>query len=332
MSRVRSRLVALAVGICLAVTVSELVVRLYEGFPLLPLVPPAVTPAPRIHIVPSPSRGYELPRGEWPATNSVGLRDYERPLEKPPGTFRILGLGDSVTYGYRVPLDDSILKVLERRLNATGEGQYDVLNLGVPGYNTVQEERMLEEVGLAYAPDLILLTYVLNDADEVLDAQDAIGRAADLAEPPPLLAETIGRFYLPQLVYSRQAQLRELDDPAAKFAKDQPGWQASRNALAEMARLARAHGVPLAVAIFPFLVHLDQRHPYAAIYQLIASTVRQVGGHPIELLPAFLGQAARPLWVGPADYHPNARAHAIMALAVEAGLREEHLLPTSGAR
>ena len=88
----RSRLIALAVGIFFALVVSELVVRLYEGFPLLPLVPPPVTPAPRIHIVPSPTRGYELPRGEWPATNSAGLRDYEYPLEKPPGTFRILGL------------------------------------------------------------------------------------------------------------------------------------------------------------------------------------------------------------------------------------------------
>lgn len=326
----RSRLIALAVGICLAVTLSELIVRVYEGFPLLPLVPPAISPAPRIHIVPSPTRGYELPHGEWPATNSAGLRDYERPVDKPPGTFRILGLGDSVTYGYRVGLDDSFLKVLERRLNATGGGQYDVLNLGVPGYNTVQEERMLEEVGLAYTPDLILLTYVLNDADDAVDAQEAIGRAADLPQPPDLLAQTIGRFYLPQLVYSRQAQLRELDDPAAKFTQDQPGWQASRTALAEMAALARVHGVPLAVAIFPILVQLDQRHPYTAIYELIANTVRQVGGHPIELLPAFLGQAARPLWVGPADYHPNARAHAIMAQAVEAGLREEHLLPTSG--
>jgi hypothetical protein len=214
-------------------------------------------------------------------------------------------------------------------LNAAGEGRYEVLNLGVPGYNTVQERIMLEEVGLAYAPDLILLTYVLNDADDAVDAQGAIGRAADLAEPPALLAQTVGRFYLPQLVYSRQAHLRELEDPAAKFADDQPGWQASRTALRDMARLARARGVPLAVAIFPFLVQLDQRHPYTGIYQLIAGTVREVGGYPIDLLPAFLGRAARPLWVGPADYHPNAAAHAIMAYAVEAGLREHQLLPPS---
>lgn len=323
----RSRLIALAVGIFFALVVSELVVRLYEGFPLLPLVPPPVTPAPRIHIVPSPTRGYELPRGEWPATNSAGLRDYEYPLEKPPGTFRILGLGDSVTYGYRVELDDSFLKVLERRLNAAGEGRYEVLNLGVPGYNTVQERRMLEETGLAYAPDLILLTYVLNDADDAVDAQGAIGRAADLAEPPALLAQTVGRFYLPQLVYSRRAQLGGEEDPAAKFADDQPGWQASRTALRDMAELARARGIPLVVAIFPTLVQLDQRHPYTRLYQRIADTVREVGGYPIQLLPGFLGQAARPLWVGPADSHPNARAHAIMADAIEAGLREDQLLP-----
>src|SRR5207253_2094656 len=49
--------------------------------------------------------------------NSQGLRDYEYTRRKEPGTFRIVGVGDSSLFGWGVPIEDSGLKVLERRLN-----------------------------------------------------------------------------------------------------------------------------------------------------------------------------------------------------------------------
>ena len=44
--------------------------------------------------------------------NSHGLRDRERKWEKPEGTRRILGIGDSFTFGYQVDSKDSYLKQL----------------------------------------------------------------------------------------------------------------------------------------------------------------------------------------------------------------------------
>ena len=93
---------ALVSGLLVALVLAEGVTRLGQGFPLLPLVPPAVAPAPRIPVVPSQTRVYQLPAAQWPVANAAGLRDYEYPVAKPPGAFRIVVLGDSVAYGYRV--------------------------------------------------------------------------------------------------------------------------------------------------------------------------------------------------------------------------------------
>ena len=67
--------------------------------------------------------------------NSAGFRDREFDRERRAGTVRIAALGDSVTFGYGVALEESFPKVLERILNETRPG-HEVLNFGVGGYNT----------------------------------------------------------------------------------------------------------------------------------------------------------------------------------------------------
>ena len=50
--------------------------------------------------------------------NSEGLRDREFPLEKPPGVYRVMMLGDSTTFGWGVRQEDTAAKFLEHKLNA----------------------------------------------------------------------------------------------------------------------------------------------------------------------------------------------------------------------
>ena len=45
--------------------------------------------------------------------NSAGQRDDEATLEKPAGTFRIVFLGDSRTFGYGVPIDKHFTRLIE---------------------------------------------------------------------------------------------------------------------------------------------------------------------------------------------------------------------------
>jgi hypothetical protein len=76
------------------------------------------------------------------ATNADGQRDdHDHPLAKIPGRTRILFLGDSFTFGWGLELDYSFVKQLERML---GDERWEVINLGVPGYNTIAEVAHLE--------------------------------------------------------------------------------------------------------------------------------------------------------------------------------------------
>ena len=78
--------------------------------------------------------------------NSRGMRDYEYRLRKEPGTFRIIGLGDSSLFGWGVALEDSTLKVLERSLNEPSSAhRFEVMNFAVPGYNTAMEAELFAQ-------------------------------------------------------------------------------------------------------------------------------------------------------------------------------------------
>lgn len=97
--------------------------------------------------------------------NSLGVRDpREYSLEKPPGTFRIIVLGDSVTFGHGALFETTYPYLLEQRLGTwRPDVKWEVWNLGVPGYNTRQELEYLKEIGDEYDPDLVIVGFFPND-------------------------------------------------------------------------------------------------------------------------------------------------------------------------
>lgn len=122
-----------------------------------------------IHI---PNRvGWILNRGEGSKVkiqiNSFGLRDREYSLKKPPSTKRILILGDSYAEAFQVNLEDSFEEILENMLNRkSGQFRYEVANGGVSGFGTDNELLFYRHLGRQFSPDLVILTFVLNDVRE----------------------------------------------------------------------------------------------------------------------------------------------------------------------
>jgi len=98
--------------------------------------------------------------------NSMGIRsDREYTFEKPAGTIRIIGVGDSFTQGYEVDLHETYLYRLEELLLAKGY-PVEVINLGVSGYGNAEELILLTEFGFRFAPDFVVVGYFQNDLDD----------------------------------------------------------------------------------------------------------------------------------------------------------------------
>ena len=66
--------------------------------------------------------------------NSDGFRDIDRVTSKDGQTIRILGLGDSFTFGWGVSLEKTYLKRLEATLPQIIGHPVETINTGVPGW------------------------------------------------------------------------------------------------------------------------------------------------------------------------------------------------------
>lgn len=100
-------------------------------------------------------------------TNRFGFRNQDISVAKPEHTYRIIALGDSVTFGYEVGDDETFCYQLEQLLNAEpgldSVRKYEVVNAGVIGYATVQGLRFLQRELIRFDPDCLIVSFAIND-------------------------------------------------------------------------------------------------------------------------------------------------------------------------
>lgn len=108
------------------------------------------------------------------AISSFGIRDKEI-TPKHESTFRVIGLGDSFTFGNGVKLEETFLKQLESCLKPTVPS-VEVINCGIPAYSPLQELRFLERYRASLEPDVVILGFFVgNDFIESGDLYDSAG-------------------------------------------------------------------------------------------------------------------------------------------------------------
>jgi lysophospholipase L1-like esterase len=219
--------------------------------------------------------GYR-PRPGFDGWNELGLRDDA--LEKPKRRFRILMLGDSVPFYGDTPAD-TFPGHLERALAEDAAlAPSEVVNASVRGYTNYQEMVFLEKYGVSTQPDLVGVSFVLNDLHKILHQfkmvdGEIVGQTYSFSSeaqqqvPSPIYRLLAKSHFLVWL----RGKLAVFDDLIELYAGDQfsfqlrpdfgtawqeEPWRDVEAQLGRMRELGAQRGFGVFVVVFPFAEQL----------------------------------------------------------------------------
>lgn len=247
--------------------------------------------------------------------NSEGLRDFEHSFEKPAGTYRILGLGDSFTFGYGVNFEATYLRLLEEQLNADGKKNFEIIKTGVPGYSLRQEALFFETKAIRYQPDMVTVGFDVNDHVDSLvpyfQIFDGFMVRNETIKKPFFRA----RFFLTthfrslHLLFKAFQMLEDyfwrgtdefhLKDEKLKKEFKEKALQFVDQKLGEMQRLCKERGIRLVVFYIPHRsqVHPDKfkKQPFAYFFEDLDKRLEQICEKYqidyINLMPELIAKA-----------------------------------------
>ena len=189
------------------------------------------------------------------AYNAYGMRSEPISATPAPATFRILCVGDSITFG-STSTDQALTYPyqLQALLNARDGGRrYEALNVSAGGWAMENEEGWLTEHG-TYGSSAVILQVATHDLFQEKAASDVVGSHASFPTKPPALAlqELMVRYVLPRL----SARLRLRDPGEVLYHHDRDDVTRTMAALERIARLVRERGAEL------FVLFVEQPHGY----------------------------------------------------------------------
>ncbi len=275
--------------------------------------------------------------------NADGFRGSLPARPKPPGTLRIAVLGDSVTLGYGVNDADSFPSLLGEHLAHLQPARpVEVLNLGVSGYNPYTEAALFADVGPAYAPDVLLVQFCINDLNDPtmhFDASTtaALGALPDAAFPDPRtrlraapfdchgsrLCELLRDAWRPRPQASDPTVIRATVEPHDPPAAGELAWLGGQ--YGGIARTARTIGTRPVLVIFPYATQLAAGTPSATAARL-TELAADLGWPAIDLLPAFRQAASDGVPLFTDLWHPTAAGFRIAADVTADALRRDGLV------
>ncbi|KKU13888.1 MAG: hypothetical protein UX17_C0006G0002 [Parcubacteria group bacterium GW2011_GWC2_45_7] len=135
-------------------------------------------------------------------TNSSGFRSREISRKKDKNSFRIVCLGASPTLGWGVNSEDIYSYQLEKLLREKyGADKIEVINAAGIGYSSHQGLNLLKNEILKLSPDLITVSYVINDVDKHRFYRSD-GRADKELKPRPAMLVVLENFLDKSVFYN----------------------------------------------------------------------------------------------------------------------------------
>jgi len=266
---------------------------------------------------------HQLPSELRPTLNSKGYRDIEHDTNKPPGSVRILILGDSLTYGTGVADNDIYPRVLQR---LAGEN-VEVISLGQQGWGTADELAALRRDGLGYRPDIVIVGVVTNDPSSVINGPTG-------QSPPWKVFQSISRnmmffrlldFRLDLLAessgwrYSYSDWERDIYDPTKRYRSE---WE---KAVVELSQ--ELHSRNITAYAFLLIGPSQIKESDAWKFNILDEVFSKAGFRTHNLrelyIERFRGVDPTTLFALPDDGHPGRKVHEYYAAELWKVLKPE---------
>ena len=259
--------------------------------------------------------------------NSWGFRDYEYPIEKSNNTFRIIVLGDSITFGWGVELNESYPKIIENLLNSNptlkSDIKYEVLNFGVPGYSISEKVRFFEKLGIKFNPDLVIIQY---GSDDIINNTEL-----------KMLSEKILSNYMTensinnidsitQALLNKKTKEMYVEELSKKSFDEV--WKNIEYPLEELGNIT----VRTNKSVLIWIIHSNDAIPHFSIKEQLKNLKEVSIKYKWDILIGIMDKNYNKynwwdLIIHPEDGHPNAFTHKLIAKEIYEKLIKDKLIP-----
>ncbi len=245
---------------------------------------PAPNPLPNQYTY-RPDNDYDtITWGHKVVKNSFGFRERELPPKS--NAFRIMVVGDSLTWGAGISENDRYTRLLELHLATKfAKRRIEVFNFGHCGAPTTTERDTLLETIERVQPDLVVIGYCVNDPH-------------------------------PTGVDGDSDWIPELD---RTYQPDSAEWIAFTTALADIARACRERKLPAPIYALLLQGDGDFNHPDRTLAKILewshlaGEAAEKAGFTVVSMEARFRAEGSRKRWVNPWDGHPDAQCNRVYA-------------------
>ncbi|MBQ7568635.1 hypothetical protein IJT17_07525 [bacterium] len=246
-------------------------------------------------------------------TNSWGMRNPETAQSKEDRQWRVLCLGDELTFGYGVNDADTYERKLFRYLLSLHVSKnIQVLNAGCPGWTSYQSREWARLVGRSFEPDVYVLGFGNADimpedyADSERVSSWAFLRSLDLL----LSRSELYRYW--QHCDALRYNTYGLPPADYKYSKLRVSKDEFRSNLQWFASIAKSDGAKLVILGLPY--RSGAASYIADEYRFIMQETAQASGAVYIDLHSMMNADAKVLF--DKDFHPNAKGYELIALTI----------------
>lgn len=245
--------------------------------------------------------------------NSWGFRDIQWTDQMVTGKTKVMIVGDSFVEGVGLKNpQDRFSNLLGQKLGSN----YAVFNLGKAGTNTQHHIKYI--VDYPYAPDILILTYYINDIEGAVTPENWLKRPPG-PKIPALLAPVVNNSYVLNFFYWRLYHLLEPGGPGDTWRwlltiyDDPEDWWIHQQQLLAIYQGAKAEDIPLVVVVFPNMTYIEESR---LVTERIINFFQDKGVSTLDVADLIEKFPTDELIASPVDPHPSQLVNELVAEAL----------------